>query len=162
MNIVQNKVDDLNLELTLEINKDDYADRRKKRLNAQKRTAEIKGFRKGMVPMSLIERIYGQSALVDAVNDLIAESLNNFIKENNLKVVGEPLPSEDQPKTEWENGNDFTFKFDVAMYWPALASGIRCYEVEELRQRHQRPGEPAHELHGERGEDAREHAEPRR
>ena len=114
MNIVQNKVDDLNLELTLEINKDDYADRRKKRLNAQKRTAEIKGFRKGMVPMSLIERIYGQSALVDAVNDLIAESLNNFIKENNLKVVGEPLPSEDQPKTEWENGNDFTFKFDVA------------------------------------------------
>ena len=114
MNIVQNKVDDLNLELTLDITKDDYSDRRKKRLNAQKRTAEIKGFRKGMVPMSLIERIYGQSALVDAVNDVISESLNNFIKENNLKVVGEPLPSEDQPKTEWENGNDFTFKFDVA------------------------------------------------
>ena len=115
MNIAQNRVDDLNLELTIDITKDDYADRRKKRLNAQKRTAEIKGFRKGMVPMTLIERIYGQSALVDAVNDIIAETLNNYIKDNGLKVVGEPLPSEDQPKTEWENGNDFSFKFDVAV-----------------------------------------------
>ena len=109
MNISQNKVDDLNLELTLSIGKDDYADRRKKKLNEHRKTAEIKGFRKGMVPMSLIEKIYGQSALVDSVNDIIADSLNNFIKENNLKVVGEPLPSEDQPQTEWVNGNDFTF-----------------------------------------------------
>ena len=114
MNISQNKVDDLNLELTLSIGKDDYADRRKKKLNEHRKTAEIKGFRKGMVPMSLIEKIYGQSALVDSVNDIIADSLNNFIKENNLKVVGEPLPSEDQPQTEWVNGNDFTFRFDVA------------------------------------------------
>ena len=114
MNISQNKVDDLNLELTLSIGKDDYADRRKKKLNEHRKTAEIKGFRKGMVPMSLIEKIYGQSALVDSVNDIIADSLNNFIKENNLKVVGEPLPSEDQPQTEWVNGNDFIFRFDVA------------------------------------------------
>ena len=45
---------------------------------------------------------------------MISESLKNFIKENNLKVIGEPLPAEDQPKTAWENGYDFTFKFDVA------------------------------------------------
>lgn len=114
MNITQNKVDDLNLELTLSIGKDDYADRRRKKLNEHKRIAEFKGFRKGMVPMSLVERIYGQSALVDAVNDIIADSLNGFIKENSLKLVGEPLPSEDQPQTEWVNGNDFTFKFDLA------------------------------------------------
>lgn len=114
MNISQNRIDDLNLELTLTIGKDDYAEGRRKKLNAHKRTAEIKGFRKGMVPMSLIERIYGQSALVDAVNDAISGALNNFIKENNLKVVGEPLPSENQPETEWVNGNDFTFTFDIA------------------------------------------------
>lgn len=114
MNIEQNRIDDLNLELTLSIKNDDYADRRKKKLNGHKKTAEIKGFRKGMVPMSLIEKIYGQSALVDAVNDLISESLNDFIKENDLKVVGEPLPAEDQPQADWTVGNDFTFKFDVA------------------------------------------------
>ena len=59
--------------------------------------------------------MYGQSALVDAVNDVIADSLNGFIKDNDLKVIGEPLPAENQPATEWKDGNDFTFKFDIAL-----------------------------------------------
>ena len=59
--------------------------------------------------------MYGQSALVDAVNDVIADSLNGFIKDNDLKVIGEPLPAENQPATEWNDGNDFTFKFDIAL-----------------------------------------------
>ena len=115
MKIEQNKVDDLNIELTLFIAGEDYSEKRKKKLNEHKRTAEIKGFRKGMVPMGLIEKIYGQSCLVDAVNDIISETLNNFIKENDLKVIGEPLPTEDQPEQEWKNGSDFTFRFDVAL-----------------------------------------------
>ena len=77
--------------------------------------AEIKGFRKGMVPMSLVERIYGQSALVDSVNDVISESLNRYIEENGLHVMGEPLPAEDQPSVEWVDGNDFSFVFDIAL-----------------------------------------------
>ena len=64
--------------------------------------------------MSLVEKMYGQSALVDAVNDVVSEGLNNFIHENNLRVLGEPLPSEDQPQTEWVAGNEFVFKFDIA------------------------------------------------
>ena len=64
--------------------------------------------------MSLVEKMYGGNALVDSVNDIIAEALNNFIKENNLKVLGEPLPSEDTPHNVWEDGNDFNFKFDLA------------------------------------------------
>ena len=64
--------------------------------------------------MSLVEKMYGQSALVDSVNDVVSEGLNNFIQENNLRVLGEPLPSEDQPETEWVAGNEFTFKFDIA------------------------------------------------
>ena len=115
MKIEQNRIDDLDLELTLSIDSGDYAEKRKKKLNEHRRTAEIKGFRKGMVPMGLVEKIYGQSALVDSVNDIIADSLNNFIKENDLKVIGEPLPAEDQPATDWKAGNDFTFKFDVAL-----------------------------------------------
>ena len=115
MKIEQNKIDDLNIELMLSIGKDDYAEKRKKKLNEHKRTAELKGFRKGMAPMSFIEKIYGQSCLVDAVNDLISESLNGFIKENDLKVIGEPLPAEVQENVEWKNGNDFEFKFDIAL-----------------------------------------------
>ena len=114
MKIEQNRIDELNLELTLSVANEDYAESKRKKLNDYRRKAEIRGFRKGMVPMSLVEKMYGQSALVDSVNDVISEGLNNFIHENNLKVLGEPLPSEDQPQVEWVDGNDFTFKFDIA------------------------------------------------
>ena len=115
MKIEQNRIDDLNLELTFAVAGEDYVESRKKKLNDYRKKAEIKGFRKGMVPMSLVEKMYGQSALVDSVNDVVAAELNNFIQENNLRVLGEPLPSEDQPEAEWVAGNDFTFKFDIAL-----------------------------------------------
>ena len=115
MKIEQNRIDDLNLELTLAVTAEDYAENRKKRVNDYRKKAEFKGFRKGMVPMGLVEKLYGQQARVDAVNDVIAESLNNFIAENNLRVLGEPLPSEDTPHNNWEADNEFTFKFDIAL-----------------------------------------------
>ena len=114
MKIEQNRIDDLNLELTLSVAKEDYADSRKKKLNDYRKNAEIRGFRKGMVPMSLVEKMYGQQALVDSVNDAISEGLNNFIQENNIRVLGEPLPAEEQASHEWVDGNEFTFKFDIA------------------------------------------------
>ena len=114
MKIEQNRIDDLNLELALTVVPEDYSDSKKKRLNEYRKKAEIKGFRKGMVPMSLVEKMYGQTALVDAINDVIAEGLNNFIRENNLKVLGEPLPSEEHIANEWVDGNEFNFKFDLA------------------------------------------------
>ena len=115
MKIEQNRIDDLNIELSLTVAKEDYSESKKKRLSEYRKKAEIKGFRKGMVPMSLVEKMYGQTALVDAVNDVIAEGLNNFIKENNLRVLGEPLPSEEHIQNEWNDGNDFNFKFDLAL-----------------------------------------------
>ena len=114
MKIEQNRIDDLNLELSLTVAKEDYAENKKKRLNEYRKKAEFKGFRKGMVPMSLVEKMYGGNALVDSVNDIIAEALNNFIKENNLRVLGEPLPSEEHIANEWVDGNEFNFKFDLA------------------------------------------------
>ena len=115
MKIEQNRIDDLNIELTLNVSAADYSDSKKKRLSEYRKKAEIKGFRKGMVPMSLVEKMYGTNALVDSINDVIAEGLNNFIKENNLRVLGEPLPSEEHIANEWVDGNDFTFKFDLAL-----------------------------------------------
>ena len=115
MKIEQNRIDDLNIELTLTVAAEDYAESRKKRLAEFRKKAEIKGFRKGMVPMSLVEKMYGQNALVDAVNDAISEGLNNYIHENNLRVLGEPLPSEEHIQNEWEAGKEFTFKFDLAL-----------------------------------------------
>ena len=115
MKIEQNRIDDLNIELSLTVAKEDYSDSKKKRLNEYRKKAEIKGFRKGMVPASLVEKMYGQTALVDAVNDAISEGLNNFIKENNFRVLGEPLPSEEHIQNDWTDGNEFNFKFDLAL-----------------------------------------------
>ena len=114
MNIVKNQIDDLNYQVTMEIAAEDYQPAEKKRLAERKRNADFKGFRKGMAPMSLIQRVYGEQALAEAVNDVISDNLNNFIKENNIHVVGEPLASEDQPENDWKSGNTFTFKFDIA------------------------------------------------
>lgn len=114
MNIVKNQIDELNIQLTVTVAHDDYAEAEKKELQRCKRTAEFKGFRKGMVPMSLIERVYGERVLGEVVNKVLSDAINNFVKENNIKMVGEALPSEDQPAIEWKSGNDFTFKFDIA------------------------------------------------
>lgn len=114
MTIVKNQIDELNIQLTVTVAHDDYAEAEKKELQRCKRTAEFKGFRKGMVPMSLIQKVYGERVLGEVVNKVLSDAINNFVKENNIKMVGEALPSEDQPEIEWKSGNDFTFKFDIA------------------------------------------------
>jgi trigger factor len=114
MNITKTQSDALNYQVGIEIAAADYADALKKRLNEYRRRADIKGFRKGMAPMSLIQRLYGEQSLYEAVNRLVSEQLDTFIREEKIRVVGEPLPSEDQPQLDWKVGNDFTFKFDIA------------------------------------------------
>lgn len=114
MKIEKNQIDKLNLELTLTVEAADYAESVKKKLSERKRTAEFKGFRKGNVPMSLIEKVYGPQALVDAVNDVVGEQLYKYISDNGINTLGEPLTSEKQPEIDWVAGNDFTFIFDLA------------------------------------------------
>ena len=114
MNITKNQPDALNYQVTVDIAAEDYAEALKKRLNEYRRRADIKGFRKGMAPMSLIQRFYGEQSLYEAVNRLVSDQLDTFIRDEKIRIVGEPLPSEDQPQLEWKSGNDFTFKFDIA------------------------------------------------
>ena len=89
MNIVKNQIDELNFKLTITVAHDDYAETEKKELQKCKRTAEFKGFRKGMVPMSLIQRVYGERVLGDAVNKVLSDAINGYIKDNNIHMVGQ-------------------------------------------------------------------------
>ncbi|MDD7455536.1 MAG: trigger factor [Bacteroidales bacterium] len=115
MEVTKNQIDDLNIELTIALKADDYADAERKSLAVYKRKADFKGFRKGMAPISLVKRIYGEQALYEAINGIVAEQLDKFIKDNNLKVLGEPLPSENQKENDWKDGADFEFKFDIGL-----------------------------------------------
>ena len=114
MKVTKNQPDALNYQVTVEIAAADYAEPLRKRLNNYKNKADIKGFRRGMAPLSLIKRFYGDQALYESVNAILSEQLDKFIDEEKIRVVGEPLPSEDQPQLSWTEGSDFTFKFDIA------------------------------------------------
>ena len=114
MKVSNTQPDALNYQVNIEIAASDYAEPLRKRLNEYRKKADIKGFRRGMAPMSLIQRMYGDQCLYESVNGLVSDALNNFIKENKVRVVGEPMPSEDQPQLSWKDGEDFTFKFDIA------------------------------------------------
>ncbi|MGI5847501.1 MAG: trigger factor [Candidatus Cryptobacteroides sp.] len=115
MNITKKQIDDLNIELTIALQGEDYAEQEKKRLSAYRRNADLKGFRKGMAPMTLISRLYGEQILYEVINALVSEQLDKFIKDNELNILGEPLPSASQPEQEWKSGNDFEFKFDLGL-----------------------------------------------
>ena len=116
MKTSKKKIDELNIELTLDITYEDYAEIEKKKIAERKRGAEFKGFRKGMVPEGMIRRVYGDQILFESVNQVISKGLQDFIEKEKLNVLGEPLGSEKQPEVEWKDGNDFKFIFDIALY----------------------------------------------
>ncbi len=114
MKVTKTQPDALNYQVSIEIAAADYAEPLKKRLNQYRAKADLKGFRRGMAPMGMIQRMYGDQALYESVNTMVGDALDNFIKEEKVRIVGEPMPSEDQPQLSWKAGEDFTFKFDIA------------------------------------------------
>ena len=116
MKVEQVKVNDLTYQLNVIIEKADAQDKKKKALNEYRKKVEIRGFRKGMAPMSLVEKMHGVQALVEAVNQMISEAINNHIAENKLNILGEPLPNEEKQKEiDWENDENYEFVFDIAL-----------------------------------------------
>ena len=116
MKVEQVKVNDLTYQLNVNIEKADAQDKKKKALNEYRKKVEIRGFRKGMAPMSLVEKMHGIQALVEAVNQMISEAINNHIAENKLNILGEPLPNEEKQKEiDWENDENYEFVFDIAL-----------------------------------------------
>lgn len=113
MNIQTNQLDPLNAVISVEINKADYTDSVDKVLNQYKKTANIPGFRKGHVPMGMIVKQYGKAVKFDEVNKLLNDSLNQYIQEQNLNLLGQALPkNNDDFDLDKE---DFTFEFEVGL-----------------------------------------------
>ena len=101
--------------LTLTVEEADYADKVRKKLNEYARKANVPGFRPGHVPMSLIKRQFGASVKVDEINKLLGEELYKYIRENNIQMLGEPLPSEKQVPQDLEGAGPYEFVFDIAV-----------------------------------------------
>ena len=110
MNITKKEIDSLNAVVTVEISKEDYSDKVSKVLDNYRKNANIPGFRKGHVPMGMVKKQYGTAVLVEEVNKLLQDSLHNFLTEEKLDVLGNPLPKNDA-NIDW-NADDFKFEFD--------------------------------------------------
>lgn len=99
----------------LEIVKADYEANVEKSLRNLRQKANMPGFRKGMVPMGMVKKMYGKHVLVEEVNKLISENLFKYIRENNLNILGEPMPNEtEQSEINFDTQEEFVFNFDVA------------------------------------------------
>lgn len=97
MNIVRNDIDELNAQLKLELTVDDYLPNVNTSLKKIRKQAQMKGFRPGMVPISLIKQMYGNSVMVEEIEKLISQNLQNYLKDNEVKIIGNPLPIIDKP-----------------------------------------------------------------
>ena len=116
MNISQEKIDNLNAVVTINIKPEDYQSRVDKAIKDHAKKAKIPGFRPGMVPPSHIKKMYGKSILVDEVNNLLSDTLNNYINEQQLEVLGQPLPKmDDEKQYNWDFADDFEFNYEVGL-----------------------------------------------
>ncbi len=115
MKVTPNKVDELNMQLVIEVEAADYADIERKKLAACRRKADFKGFRKGNVPPAMIKKVYGEQCLVESVNEVVYDALTGYIRDNGLKILGEPLFSESQKEQDWTDGASFCFTYDLGL-----------------------------------------------
>lgn len=136
MNISKENVDAQIAVVTLSFDKADYEQKVDAALKSYRKKASMPGFRPGHVPAAMIKKMYGKAVLVEEVNKLVGETLMNYISENKLDILGEPLPSEGMEPIDFDKELDtIEFKFDLAiapevnLNLETLAA-VPCYSIE--------------------------------
>ncbi|WP_278599246.1 trigger factor [Bacteroides nordii] len=116
MNVSLQNIDKVSALLTVKLEKADYQEKVDKSLKTFRQKAQIPGFRKGMVPMSLVKKMYGKSVVAEEVNKLLSEKVYDYIKSNNINMLGEPMPNEEKQQViDFDTMEDFEFVFDIAL-----------------------------------------------
>ena len=115
MNITFENPEKISGVLTLVIEEADYADQVKKALNDYRKRANIPGFRPGMAPLGLIKKQVGPSVKVDAINKVVGKALYDYVQENKINMLGEPMPHEGDEPIDLDQPAPYTMKFDIAV-----------------------------------------------
>jgi trigger factor len=113
MEVTKVSTGDSTAKLNIEIVESDYAQKYQSELKKLAREASIPGFRPGKVPVGMMKKRFGTSVMVDVINQLVSEGLTNYIAENKLSLIGEPIPAEEQKQVDFENQKEFEFAFDI-------------------------------------------------
>ncbi len=116
MEVNFNKTDELNATLTVALTKADYAEKIEKELKKHQKNVAIKGFRVGAAPIGMIKNMYGKAILADEVNKVTSKALYDYLKENNIDILAQPIESDTvKSVVDLENGENFLFAFDLGL-----------------------------------------------
>jgi trigger factor len=116
MNIELKHSNATNATLTVKLTEQDYAQEVANKIKDYSKKAQIKGFRPGKVPVALIQKMYGKSLLIDQINEMLGKQVNQYIRENKLRLLGDPLPRRDEADhIDWDTQRDFTFHYDLGL-----------------------------------------------
>jgi len=135
MNVHRKEIDALNGVLTVEIEQVDYSQKVKTSLEKYRKTAKIPGFRPGHIPLGIIEKRFGKAVLAEELNALANDGVYNYIKENNLEILGNPIPSNsNEMEGSFDNPGTFKFSFEIGMspsfdYQSVLKKGVEYNTV---------------------------------
>ncbi len=114
MNIIQENIDELNAVLKVKVATEDYLPKVENALKDQQKKASMPGFRPGKVPTGMIKKMYGKSIMIDEINKLLNDSLYNYLHENKIDVLGQPLPKTDT-FIDWDNQKEFEFAYEMGL-----------------------------------------------
>ncbi len=116
MDITTENLDDMNAVLRIKIEKKDYDARVDEVLKDYKKKIKMDGFRPGKVPQGLVDRLYKKPVMVEEINKIVSESISEYLKKENIRILGDPLPSEEnQKEIDWDNQTEFEFEFDLGL-----------------------------------------------
>lgn len=136
MEITLNKLNNTEGVIKIKLTEGDYQPHVEEKVRDYSRKANIKGFRQGKVPAGVIKKMFGKSILVDEVNHVLSHKLTDYIRENKLKILGEPLPNQDKARTiDWDSQKDFEFEYQIGMvdefsYDLSKAVKVKSYPIE--------------------------------
>ena len=115
MNIIKENIDELNAVLKVKVEPQDYQNGYETAIKTAQRKAVMPGFRPGKVPVGIIKKMYGKSILVEELNKVLSQSVHNYINENKLEVLGNPLPKENAGNHDFDNLKDFEFLYELGL-----------------------------------------------
>ena len=129
MNITKNTTDNLNAVITVTVDKADYQEKVVDVLNQYRKTANIKGFRKGQVPMSFVKKQYEQAIIFDTVNELLQKSVSEYINTEKLSILGNPVPV--MKDVDWD-AEQLSFDFELGLA-PEFDVDLSKVDVESFK-----------------------------
>ena len=116
MNVSLQNIDKVSALLTVKLEKADYQENVDKSLKRLRQKIQMPGFRPGMVPIGLVKKMYRKSVMAEEINKMLSEAIHNYVQENHVEILGEPLPDEEkQQQVDFDTMEDFEFVFDIAL-----------------------------------------------